>query len=376
MNALNLSNNLVRLRRERKITQEELADFIGVTKASVSKWENRQSTPDILLLPQLASFFGVTVDELIGYEAQLSREQIKRCYAELTKDFAKLPFQDAMEKTRALVRRYYSCYPFLLQICVLYLNHFMLAKKEEEQKQILQEGDTLCERILQYCADVGVCNDAIAMKAVFRLQLGKTFEVIEMLEPITDPSRLSEQNDMLLIQAYQAAGENEKAKSFTQIRLYSHLISLISTAIQSLALYGKEPERCEEIIRRTEGILEIYKIDTLHPNLAAQFYYQAAVVYASEKENGKALEKLEGFETCVCSLLSSERMILHGDEFFDRLEEWIDQLPLGEQAPRDMVFARQNALAALSHPVFSELNGTEKFRNIYCHISEGGNEYA
>ena len=55
MNALNLSNNLVRLRRERKITQEELADFIGVTKASVSKWENRQSTPDILLLPQLAS---------------------------------------------------------------------------------------------------------------------------------------------------------------------------------------------------------------------------------------------------------------------------------------------------------------------------------
>lgn len=41
MNVLNLSENIVRLRRERKITQEELADFIGVTKASVSKWENR-----------------------------------------------------------------------------------------------------------------------------------------------------------------------------------------------------------------------------------------------------------------------------------------------------------------------------------------------
>ena len=67
MNELHLANNLVRLRRERKVTQEELADFIGVTKASVSKWENRQSTPDILLLPQLAAFFGVTVDELLGY---------------------------------------------------------------------------------------------------------------------------------------------------------------------------------------------------------------------------------------------------------------------------------------------------------------------
>ena len=65
MNALKLSDNIARLRRERKLTQEELADFLGVTKASVSKWENHQSTPDILLLPQLASFFDVTVDELL-----------------------------------------------------------------------------------------------------------------------------------------------------------------------------------------------------------------------------------------------------------------------------------------------------------------------
>lgn len=40
MNALNLSENIMRLRHERKITQEELADFVGVTKAAVSKWES------------------------------------------------------------------------------------------------------------------------------------------------------------------------------------------------------------------------------------------------------------------------------------------------------------------------------------------------
>ena len=40
MNVLNLSENILRLRRERKITQEEFADFAGVTKASVSKWES------------------------------------------------------------------------------------------------------------------------------------------------------------------------------------------------------------------------------------------------------------------------------------------------------------------------------------------------
>ena len=55
MDELRLPNNIIRLRHERKITQEELADFLGVTKASVSKWENAQSTPDLPVLLQHAA---------------------------------------------------------------------------------------------------------------------------------------------------------------------------------------------------------------------------------------------------------------------------------------------------------------------------------
>ena len=74
MDNLNFSENLVKLRHEKKITQEQVADFIGITKASVSKWETKQSMPDILLLPELAAFFNVTIDQLLGYEPQLSKE--------------------------------------------------------------------------------------------------------------------------------------------------------------------------------------------------------------------------------------------------------------------------------------------------------------
>ena len=66
MNQVNLAGNLIRLRHEKNVTQEQLADFLGITKASVSKWENQQSVPDILLLPRLAVFFDVTIDTLIG----------------------------------------------------------------------------------------------------------------------------------------------------------------------------------------------------------------------------------------------------------------------------------------------------------------------
>lgn len=53
------------MRKEKGITQDELANYIGVSKASVSKWETGQSYPDIAFLPQLAAYFNISVDELI-----------------------------------------------------------------------------------------------------------------------------------------------------------------------------------------------------------------------------------------------------------------------------------------------------------------------
>lgn len=64
MNFLHFSENLIRLRHEKNLTQQQLADFLGVTKASVSKWETKQSLPDLLILPKLSSFFDVSIDEL------------------------------------------------------------------------------------------------------------------------------------------------------------------------------------------------------------------------------------------------------------------------------------------------------------------------
>ena len=51
-------------RKAKGITQEELAQFMGVSKAAVSKWETGQSYPDITYLPQLAAYFNISVDEL------------------------------------------------------------------------------------------------------------------------------------------------------------------------------------------------------------------------------------------------------------------------------------------------------------------------
>ncbi len=63
-----LSENLQILRKEKKLTQEQVAEVFGVTPQSVSKWEQSISCPDITLLPKLAEFYQVSIDELLGYK--------------------------------------------------------------------------------------------------------------------------------------------------------------------------------------------------------------------------------------------------------------------------------------------------------------------
>ena len=59
------------LRRQKNLTQEELANAMGVSPQAVSKWENDQTCPDISALPKLARFLGVTVDELLEGKEEL-----------------------------------------------------------------------------------------------------------------------------------------------------------------------------------------------------------------------------------------------------------------------------------------------------------------
>lgn len=376
MYELNLAAHIARLRHKRKITQEELADFMGVTKASVSKWENAQSTPDLQLIVQLAAFFDVTVDELLGYEPQLSREQIRRRYAELSRDFVNLPFDEALERTRSLAHQYYSCYPFLLQLCVLYWNHFMLAETEEGRNQVLEEAVAWCTHILENCSDVGVCSDALVLKAGLDLQLGRAAETIDALEPVSDPARLAGQDGSLLIQAYQMAGKTEKAKSFVQAKQYLDLLNLVSDSVLSLALYASEPKRCEETIRRITEVMEQFHLQQLHPNLAAQFYYQSAVFYAQNGKNKDAVNALGCFEKCVNMLLREEKIVLHGDSYFDLLHEWIESLPLGEMAPRDRNFVGQSVQEALLHPSFEGIQTNREFQRLRSRMTEGGRNHA
>lgn len=363
MSELRLSENIVRLRHEKKITQDELAAFLGVTKASVSKWETKQSFPDILLLPQLASYFDVTVDELLGYEPQLSKEQIRCSYHKLAEDFASKPFEEVMQESEALVREYYSCYPFLLQICVLWLNHFILAKEQKRQTEILEAIVRLCEHILDGCKEIGICNDAVGIKAMVEIQCGKAQDVIESLEELLNPNHMAEEKGGILVQAYMMSGEMEKAERFTQIDMFKNLLNLVGNGIWLMMIHSQNLEKCENIMGRMDSVIAAFDMEKLHPNSVANYYYQAAVTYSMHRQEDKAYERLECFVNLIISLLR-EGIVLHGDDFFDKLDFWFEELDLGAQGVRTGKFVMESAVSALGNPVLEGLEHKERLQSL------------
>ena len=77
-----LSENIKRLRHENNLTQETLAEFLGVTFQSVSNWERGESYPDITILPEIASFFKVSIEELLGVNKAEDEDAIKKLIEE------------------------------------------------------------------------------------------------------------------------------------------------------------------------------------------------------------------------------------------------------------------------------------------------------
>lgn len=72
---MKIGEQIKRLRKERNMTQEQLAEKNGISFQAVSKWENDISLPDVATLPIIAGFFGVSMDTIFDYDAEKNAEK-------------------------------------------------------------------------------------------------------------------------------------------------------------------------------------------------------------------------------------------------------------------------------------------------------------
>lgn len=76
-----VGKNIARYRKERQLTQQELANLLNISYQAVSKWENGQSIPDIYLLPRLSGILQISIDQLMGYTHDFAVDNpYEQCY--------------------------------------------------------------------------------------------------------------------------------------------------------------------------------------------------------------------------------------------------------------------------------------------------------
>lgn len=360
MKEINIANKIIAKRREKGITQEELAEYIGVSKASVSKWETSQSYPDITFLPQLAAYFNISIDELMGYTPQMTKEDIKKLYHRLTSAFASEPFDDVLAECQQIIKKYYSCFPLLLQIAILLCNHFMLAKDSDVQKSTLEEAVKLCIRIKNESDDMWLSRDAASIEATCYLILQQPHNVLNLFGETIRPVSM---DDNILAQAYQMIGNSSKAKEVVQIGIYQHLISLMGFVPSLMMLSVNDMEQFEEILHRIFMVTETFNLDRLNPNLMGQIYFSAAQCFCMQDNREEAIDMLKKYvDICTKDFFPCT---LHGDDFFNAIDSWLVEFDLAQDIPRDEKIIKKSMLESVAaNPVFAALTEYPGYKSI------------
>ena len=171
--------NIKRLRLQKQITQEQLSLAMGVSCAAVSKWEREDTLPDISLLPLLANYFGVSIDELMGYNAARIEEEIDKFFEERSKLFRA---GKVAEYTR-LSEKAYKEYPNDYRVMACYMWDKVGDYADNDPSVILANKEELlsiCQRILDGCNDVNLRLDAINMQGKILHAEGKTDEAVAL----------------------------------------------------------------------------------------------------------------------------------------------------------------------------------------------------
>ena len=362
---ISIGANIYRHRKESHLTQDDLACHLGVTKASVSKWETGQSYPDVELLPRIAAYFDVTVDALMGYEPQMGKDGIKRECARLREAFATKPFDEAYALCEKLAHDYYSCYPLLAQIAVLYLNHLNLVdgvKREE----LVHEAVGLCRRIRHNSSASADIRLAEAIEASLELAMGDPEEAIEALGDAPD---IDLGMDMLLASAHSALGQTDEADKILQGALFQGLVLSLNRLAQMAALYPGNPAKIGIAYERAQAIIDAFDLEAVYVNTAA-IHLSFAMAYMMCGQADRALDCLEGYERAARALPFP--IELHGDDFFDKTQSWLEDVNvIGTSAPRDDALVKKSLVESVTaNPVFQPLSDEPRFKRITKSLRE------
>lgn len=236
-----LGKKIRQLRKGKNISQEVLAQFLGVSFQAVSKWENDTAMPDVALIPAIASFFGVSTDELFDYNRLEQEQQVMK----ICSDAAEYRFSDP-EKSEAMLREGLKQYPGNDVI----LNNLLYVIQTPDRHD---EVVTLCKSILEVTKYDDVKYDVLRILATTYRAMGQQASVRDTLEQIPEIyfTKLEQMAKLL-------DGEDAlKAAKMQAILSRDDLLDMLSRISQLCRIAG-DTTQAEEYAELTHKVYDLF----------------------------------------------------------------------------------------------------------------------
>lgn len=245
---LYIGQNLKNFRKARNLTQEEVAKHLGISFQSISKWERNDGYPDITMLPVLAHYYGVTIDELIGMNELESAQALE----EINKQWEENRSNNNHSANVQLMRDALKLYPNnALLLVQLSASLERLDGTESEKQEYLRQSIEVQEQIISYCDDSEVRGSVLFNIAHAYYRYGDYDKAHAYAEKLPNAYK-SRENALVLILADEAR-KNAVAKAALEPLMWSlalHLKTLSET--ENNPAYNKKISQIRSILFDTK----------------------------------------------------------------------------------------------------------------------------
>ena len=301
---------IYKLRKEKGITQESLANAVGVSVAAVSKWESKNSYPDITILPSIARFFNTSIDNLLNYEIEISNEEVMKINLECARLFETDSVENAMKTCEEYIRQYPNNLFLKFRIGSLYMMSLASASSEKEAQIILNKAIELLEQSMNSKEQEIMETSKYTLSSLYTMneEYDKAEEILLSLPKVT-----ADRDDML-VGLYINQGKYDEAKKILRNLTYKRIsnIKMSLDSYVSLSMKDNNISNAKEILNIQSELLRIFNLEDIY---AIGTSLMSSEVYSKEKNIEKTLEHIEKIIDSV-----NHNHNLEGHLLFDGIE--------------------------------------------------------
>lgn len=239
------------------MTQEEMANRLGVTAPAVNKWEKGNSLPDVTLLPPIARLLHISLDTLLSFQEELTEEEIVRLVVEMDERLKRDPYEDVFQWAKGILETYPNCHRLFCQVALI-LDAWRMAKRIPDDGRYEKY---FCSCYIQALESE---DEAIRIRAAGSLYgyyvRNEQYEKAEAYLAYyseRDPERKRKQAEI-----YSRTGRAEEAYRAYEELLFEmdQMTCLIFNSIYTLAMQEKDMEKARLMVKKQQGLAALFEM--------------------------------------------------------------------------------------------------------------------